>query len=137
MAKQASDSTFSLMFEFGRLIRSRMSAHPSPSLPQLEALHFIAPERRAMRSLAAHLKVKAPSATALVAELARAGLITRTPGAHDRREVMLALTAKGTRVLRISVARRAKIIHDILLPLPARDRKAFDRILRTIICSNR
>ena len=108
------------MFEFGRLIRSRMSAHPSPSLPQL----------------AAHLKVKAPSATALVAELARAGLITRSTGA-DRREVMLVLTAKGTKVLRTSVARRAKIIHDILLPLPARDRKAFDRILRTIICSNR
>jgi len=124
------------MFEFGRLIRSRMSAHPSPSLPQLEALHFIAPEHRTMRALAAHLKVKAPSATALVAELARAGLITRSTGA-DRREVMLALTAKGTKVLRTSVARRAKVIHDILLPLPARDRKAFDRILRTIICSNR
>jgi DNA-binding MarR family transcriptional regulator len=137
VAKQITDGTFSLMFEFGRLIRSRMNAHPSPTLPQLEALHFIAPECRTMNALAAHLKVKAPSASALATELVRAGLITRSASAHDRREVTLALTRKGAAALRISIARRKKIIGEVLTPLSTRDRDAFNRILQTVVTANR
>ena len=128
------DTTFSLMFEFGRVIRARMSRYPSPSLPQLEALHHVNEHpRESMRALAAHLKIKAPSATALVDELVRARLIRRERSRDDRRAITLALTPQGSRVLRQSIERRKNVIGDVLSPLPERDRAEFNRILEVIV----
>ena len=126
------------MFELGRLIRSRMHAYPTPSMPQLEALHFVHGRGPAtMRELAAHLKIKAPSATALVGELCRAGMLSRSTGTADRRSVMLRLTARGARQLRLSIARRQKVIAELLSPLPPGERARFNRILETVVSANR
>lgn len=132
------DATFALMFEFKRLILSRMRNYPCPSLPQLEVLHFVAENSTpTMRELAAHLKITAPSATALADELVRAKLIARTKSAEDRRRVTLSLTAQGKRELRASMARREKIINQVLSPLSSKDRDEFNRLLQVIVSTNR
>jgi DNA-binding MarR family transcriptional regulator len=135
MQKQA--PTLSLLFEFGRLVRSRMRVPSFPTLPQLETLHFIAESgaEPSMRQLALYLKVKAPTATALVDDLVRAGLISRS-GTRDRRVVSLSLTQKGRRMLKENTTRRARIIAGILSPLSARDRSEFDRLLRIVVSAD-
>ncbi len=127
------------MFEFGRLIRCRMQSYASPTLPQLETLQFVAEhsDRPTMRELAAYLKVKAPTATALVDELAKAKLIERLSGKTDRREVSLGLTAAGKTRLKEHLARKSKVLSEVLTPLSVRDRKEFNRLLEVIVSSNR
>lgn len=136
--RKSNDTTFGLMFEFGRLIRSRMAPAPC-SLPQLEALHFVADHERrpTMRELATHLKVKAPTATALVDELVRTGYLERAPEAADRRRVTLGLTAAGRRMFKDSVERRVRVIESVLEPLSHKDREAFNRVLHIIVSSQR
>lgn len=136
--KQKDNTTFALMFEFKRLIRARMRDQVCPSLPQLEVLHFVSENAApTMRELAAHLKIAAPSATALADELVRAKLIARTQSPEDRRRVTLELTAQGKRELRSSIARREKIINQVLAPLSSRDRDEFNRLLQVLVSTNR
>ena len=55
--------------------------------------------------LARHLLIKNHSAVELVDRLVKAGLVTRTPAADDRRRIEVAITAKGEELLaRISDA---------------------------------
>lgn len=49
--------------------------------------------------LAEHLQIRHHSAVELVDRLAEKGLVTRTRGAQDHREVFVHLTARGERVL--------------------------------------
>ena len=133
-------TTFSLMSEFGRLIRSRMRAdgpQPYPSMPQVEVLQFVSGHASpTMRDLALYLKVKAPSATSLVEELVQTGLLMRESDASDRRQVRLAMTRKGTVSLATAVARRKKVISSVLSPLEASDRAQFNRLLQKILTHN-
>lgn len=118
-------------------MRRRMGEYVALSLAQVEALHYISERGMPlMRDLAGHLRIKAPSATALAAELVRAGLVKRTAGTGDRRQVSLALTAKGAQTLKETVARKREVIAEVLSPLSAGDRREFDRILERIIKAN-
>ena len=127
------------MWEFGRLIRSRMrdGAQPCPSISQIEALQFVSEQGGpTMRDIAALLKVKAPSATALVDELVGSGFLTRTPDPADRLQVRLAMTRKGASALATAVARKKKVISSVLSPLAASDKAQFDRLLQKILTHN-
>ena len=140
MAHKHEPTTFSLMSEFGRLMKSRMrqpDAPDCPSMPQVEVLQFVS-ERKSptMRDLALYLKVKAPSATSLAGELVRAKLLSRVSGTADRRQVRLAITPKGAASLAKATARRKKVIGSLLSPLGERDRAEFNRILQTILSNN-
>jgi DNA-binding MarR family transcriptional regulator len=58
--------------------------------------------------LAARLQIQHHSAVELVARSTERGLVTKRRGAHDRREVHLAITPRGRRVLeRLAVVHRA------------------------------
>jgi DNA-binding MarR family transcriptional regulator len=60
--------------------------------------------------LAERLQIKHHSAVELINRLASAGCVRRHRGGEDRREVLLALTPKGERVLReLSVHHRAEL----------------------------
>src|SRR5664279_2807100 len=57
-------------------------------------------EKPRIAYLAEHLQIQHHSAAELVNRLAKKGLIVRTRGDEDRREVLVQLTARGERILR-------------------------------------
>jgi DNA-binding MarR family transcriptional regulator len=77
------------------------------SLVQLSVLSTLH-RRGAMGAgdLAAEERTQAQSLTRPLAELDGRGLITRTPDPHDRRRVIVAITAAGFGVLRTDAAQR-------------------------------
>jgi DNA-binding MarR family transcriptional regulator len=65
-------------------------------------------------------------------ELQDAGLITRTPDPDDRRVRLLSITPKGSRIRRAVRSDIRTRENQLLSALPAADRRAFIRILRTL-----
>jgi len=129
------ETTFSLMFEMGRIMRSRMEGEPvRVSMPQFETLRFIAlTQSPTMREVARQLKVKAPSATALVSELERAKYVRRIADPQDRRQVRLEVTTRGREILEEGIKRRVRVFKSVLSPLSSKDRADLNRILKKII----
>ncbi len=91
-----------LFFETRQIIRQNLPgakrSDPNAWL-RLQTIQFIErTDAPTMHDVAAYLRVKAPSATSLIAHLVSQGLITRRPGS-DRREVILSVTPAGRRAL--------------------------------------
>ena len=127
-------STLTLFLDTGRMIRARMERALPLSFGQCETLRFISESGSpTMREIAAHFKITAPSATAIVEELARSGHVSRSAGLRDRREVRVTLTVKGGRVLKNVTERRARVLSEVLSPLSASDRHDLNRILIKIL----
>jgi DNA-binding MarR family transcriptional regulator len=133
-----STTIFSHLFELGRLMRRRMSVAVPLSMPQVETLHFVAEgDCPTMRQLADYLKIQAPSATALVAELVRAGLLRRKTEGADRRRITLALTPRGKKLFDETLRTRKRVVAGVLSGLTSRERVQFDHLLTVIIKANR
>ncbi len=114
-----------------------MQREGAMSLPQFEALYYIANSGEPlMRELAGHLRVQAPTATALIDELARAGHLTRAGDSADRRQVRLKLTAKGKKTLEKAIERKSRMIDDILSVISKKDREQFANLLQAIVSEN-
>jgi DNA-binding MarR family transcriptional regulator len=81
-----------------RRIREEMRTHGARGLtvPQLRALLYV---RRhpgsGLSTLAEHLGMSPPAASALVERLVRAGQLARTAHPHERRRIQLRLTRRG------------------------------------------
>lgn len=89
-------------------------------------------ERIRPGELAGHLRVAPRSVTDVVDALEARGLLAREPDPSDRRATVLVLTASGRQlVTEIGSARRAGA-DTYFARLPARDRAALTRILRTL-----
>jgi len=85
-----------------RFIRAEMRRQRTRSLsvPQFRALVFLSRHPGAsLSSVADHLGVTRPTASALVDRLVRRGLVTRTEHPQERRRIVLALTLTGARHL--------------------------------------
>ena len=83
-----------------RVIRKELRARRDPdlTLPEFRALGFVNRNPGCpLNELAEHVGVEAPSASKLVENLVRRGLVRRIPHAVDRRRVQLSATAKGAR----------------------------------------
>ncbi len=68
--------------------------------------------------------------TSRLDKLAERGLITRSPDADDRRGVVVALTAKGRKLIDAATATRFADAADSLPPLSAGDRARLEKMLR-------
>ena len=92
-----------LFFETRQIIRQNLpgAKQSDPNgWVRLQAMEFIGRTNEpTMHDVAGYLRVKAPSATSLVAHLVSQGLIQRHTG-KDRREVVLSLTENGKKVLK-------------------------------------
>lgn len=126
------------MFEFGRLVRrSGAAARQELTLPQLEALYYAEQAKKPlMRDIAAYLRVTAPTATSLIEDLVKRGLLVRQADPSDRRAVHVELTLRGKKALREHMGRKARIIERILGVLSAKDRADFIRILHLVVSSH-
>lgn len=77
--------------------------------------------------LAARERVQRPTATRIVARLAEAGLITRTPDPEDRRSSLLAISPEGRALLKELRTRKDAFLAERLRRLPPEDRATLDR----------
>jgi DNA-binding MarR family transcriptional regulator len=106
-----------------RRVRARMRREmPDLTVPQFRSLVYIESHRGcALRELAGHLGNTPATASALVDRLVRRGWVSRAPDAANRRQVRLALTARGAERLAAAehAARReiAQAIADAPVPV--------------------
>ncbi len=140
-AKETIDSTISLFAEASTLIKSRMHRVLPQSFTQCQTIWFIYQkeshqEKPTMQDIARYFKITAPSATALIDELTKNGLIARNVSTQDRRKIELTLTTKGKKLFKTMTEKRTKILGDILKVLSAADREDLNRILKKILESN-
>ena len=108
-------------------IRSQLRRHRSAlSLPQFRALVRIDLQPDAsLSAVAEHLGLSLSSASRIIAALGDAGLLARRDSRADRRQLVLALTAKGAAVL---ARARAAAQHDLQRQLGALNAQQLDTI---------
>jgi DNA-binding MarR family transcriptional regulator len=82
--------------------------------------------------LAEALRIAPRSATEVADDLEKRGLVQRTPDPRDRRAVLLEPTPAGRRVRDEVDAARAEDSRALFARLPATDRAALARILRSL-----
>jgi DNA-binding MarR family transcriptional regulator len=102
----------------------------TPRLParQLLALRTVRHRPRLnLTALADHLGVGLPTASRLCDRLEAAGLLERTVQPRNRREVQLALTAEGRRVLAEVTERRVHRLADVLETMTPTQRTALEQ----------
>jgi DNA-binding MarR family transcriptional regulator len=77
--------------------------------------------------LAERERIKRPTATRIVANLERAGLLTRVRDPEDGRSSILSVTADGRALLRRLRERKTAFLARRLRELPAQDRRTLER----------
>lgn len=104
------------------------------TVPQLHALESISERGEyPMSQIAKSLGVKPSTATGLVDHLVKIGLARRFTSSRDRRVVLVALTAKGSRILRDIWREKRKTIVRVFGRLAPGDRAAHLDILGKIV----
>lgn len=141
MAEKTAKSTIyselsGLFFETRQIIRQNVpktkQSDPNAWL-RLQTIRFI--DRTAsptMHDVAGYLRVKAPSATSLVAHLVSQGLIARKTGA-DRREVILSVTPLGKKALSVYGEQCEKMMRNTFSTLEETEVGSLCRILKKFI----
>ena len=127
------DHLLGLIFELGRTMKQEIGEMPI-SFIQYGTMNFVS-ERGdpTMKEVANYLKIKAPSATLVVEELANKKLLTRSADATDRRIIKLSLTKEGERMLNKINDKRAKVMKSRFEKLSASEREHLAHILKTLI----
>jgi DNA-binding MarR family transcriptional regulator len=123
----------SLFFSTRQIIKQQLPSGESDPNTWLrfETLRFISESKNpTMQDVAHYLRVKAPSATSLVAHLARTGLIERKGEKQDKRIVRISLTAAGKSEVKSYTARCAKTMQTAFSKLDDREIEALITILR-------
>jgi DNA-binding MarR family transcriptional regulator len=111
--------------------RSLGAAADEMTLAQYRALAVLAARGQLrMTGLADALDVAPSTAGRMCGRLVRKGLIRRHRDRHDRRAVLVAVTAAGRQIVDQATARRRALIADILAAMPAATRQTVARALR-------
>lgn len=113
-----------------RWIERLIAGHEPPlTVPQYLALRAIAREKISGSELARRAGVSGPAVSQLLAGLAEAGLIERSPLADDRRRQALALSLAGERAYRSAEALLRERIGTLLGDLSRPEADALSRLL--------
>ena len=104
------------------------------TISQLEVLRFVVVERHpTMKDIAEHLRITAPSATALVEHLYARKLVMRKANPKDRRGVRVHPTNKSLRLFSRFTNIKTTAFNEMLSPLSIIDREQLTIILRKLI----
>ena len=101
-----------------------------PRLSALSVLVFGGP--MSLAGLAAAEQVSPPTMTRVVDALVKAGLVTREPEPGNRRQVRIAATPEGVRLLEEGRARRVQVLAERLGRLAESERRALERAIALI-----
>jgi DNA-binding MarR family transcriptional regulator len=113
-----------------RLAERLLAGHDPPlTVTQYLALRAISEEGPAAAELARRAGVSGPAVSQVLAGLAEAGLIQRTPVPADRRRQSLALSASGQQVLRSARLLLGEQFSQLLAGLPHPEAAALARAL--------
>ncbi len=96
-----------------RVIRKTLRARRDPdlTLPEFRSLGFINRNPGcALNELAEHIGLEAPSASKLVENLVRRGLVKRVSHPGDRRRIQLSVSAKGSKSMEIAYAQTREFL---------------------------
>ena len=101
---------------------------------QAEVLDFIRSSGgETMKNIAHYLKITPPSATEIVAEMEKKGLVKRQSDKNDRRIVFIVLTPTAKK-LSVSLHKgKESVLKKMLSKLSEKDRKGLERIIKIII----
>ena len=135
-ADSSTEEIFSLLFEVGRVMRQACTAASDTpfSLAHIEAIRFVHEGGNpTMRDLAEHLRVTAPSASALVDDLVAKKHLIRREDLADRRLVRISLSAEGKEFLVKVLKLRRRALQGLLTRLSAKDKREFARILSILV----
>ena len=135
-ADSDTEEIFSLLFEVGRVMRQACAtASDTPfSLAHIETIRFVHEKHDpTMRDLAEHLRVTAPSASALVDDLVAKKHLIRREDPADRRLVRISLSTEGKEFLVKVLKLRRRALQDLLARLPSKDKREFARILSLLV----
>ena len=101
---------------------------------QMEALRFIGPSGKAtMKGIADYLKITPPSATGIVDELQKKGLVKREDDKKDRRVVFIVSTLQAQKLFNSMHKWKDAIFHKMLSKLSDKDKKNLERIIKILI----
>lgn len=130
----------SLFFETRQIIRQKLPSDKQSdpnAWMHLQTMHFIDRSTEpTMQDVATYLRIKAPSATSLVAHLVSQGVITRTTGA-DRRRVVLSITPAGKRALKKYSEESEKMMRSAFSTLDRKEVCSLCDILKKMISGNK
>jgi DNA-binding MarR family transcriptional regulator len=126
----------SLFFSMRQIVKQQLpnkgKTDPNAWL-RLETMRFIGMSKNpTMHDVARHLRVKAPSATSLVAHLAASGFVVRTGEATDKRIVRISLTSSGKQEVAAYLVRSETAMRKAFSKLHERDVSELVRILRDL-----
>jgi len=101
---------------------------------QVEVMHFIGPSgKETMKNIADFLKITPPSATEIVAEMEKKGLVKRVDDKKDRRIVFIVLSPLAKKLFTSLHKRKELILNRIFSKLNKKDHENFERIIRILI----
>ncbi len=116
--------------------RSLADAGEQVTLTQYRSLVVLASRGpQSVAALAEAVAVTPPTASRLAERLVRKGLVRRRADRHDRRQVRVALTEAGRRLIDAVSLRRREEITDLLAPIPPDDQRAVVAALRQLAAS--
>lgn len=101
---------------------------------QVEVLNFIGPSgKKTMKEIAAHLRVTPPSATELITEMEKKGLIKRQSDKNDRRIVFIALTASARKFSNSTCRSKEMFFRKTFSKLSKKDLEDLERIIKIMV----
>ena len=101
---------------------------------QVEIFHLIKEHQRVtMKQIAEHLKITPPSATALVSEMEKRGLVERKGDTVDRRIIHIVFTPKAKKILDKLAGRKQTILSTMVSKLSLEDQKTLERIISILL----
>jgi DNA-binding MarR family transcriptional regulator len=103
------------------------------TLLQAQVLRMLRPGPMPTGQLATGLRISAPAITQLTDRLVRKGLIERQAAADDRRCVLVALSAKGKRLVDQFRKRRAELFQNALSNLSEREQEQVMEALGKVV----
>ncbi len=103
------------------------------TLPQMHTLEVLGSMgQMRMKELAETMGVTTGSLTVLVDRLVKSGLVAREPNEHDRRSIMVRLTADGEALFQEHHDLHNQLTHELVNALEPEETEALMRILKKI-----
>ena len=135
LAEQCATGLLDALPPVVRIVRSHMRSHRNRglSLPQFRALAFLRAVRVAnLSSVADFLHTTLPTASRIVSGLVAKGFLLRRESASDRRQVDLAVTAKGAAIMESARQATQTMLAGELSSLSSSDLKTVHHVMQIL-----
>ena len=101
---------------------------------QVQVLFFIGPSGKAtMKSIADYLKITPPSATEIVSEIERRGLVKRMSDENDRRMVYVTFTTASKKLFNSISKNKKMVFKKMIAKLNKEDKNNLERIIKILV----